>query len=147
MNNRDELLSIVLDCVPHSTPLCYLLHYHGKVGGRAQHYIGFSPNVYALAKRLHSHHRGTRAAAAFTRAAVQQGIEFDLARVWVGGRNLERLLKNQKNAKRLCPVCRAEAKRAKELASGIVQVEMDFGLAALAIDGLPIEFRERRATA
>jgi len=36
----------------------------------------------------------------------QLGVQFVVARTWEGGRTGERKLKNQKNARVLCPICR-----------------------------------------
>jgi hypothetical protein len=41
-------------------------------------------------------------------AVSAQGIDWQLARTWLGDRDLERRLKRQHNAPRLCPVCNPE---------------------------------------
>ncbi len=38
-------------------------------------------------------------------AAVRRGSSAELVRTWEGDRNLERRLKNRKNARGLCPRC------------------------------------------
>lgn len=38
-------------------------------------------------------------------ACVREGINFTIVRIWVGGRKLERQLKNRHNHARLCPLC------------------------------------------
>lgn len=85
----------------------YLLHYDQPIGdlanphGRAQHYIGYTDD---LDKRLEQHRKG-QSGAGIVKAFYQAGIHFELARVWDGGRDLERKLKNRKEAPRLCPIC------------------------------------------
>ena len=85
----------------------YLLHFDHKLGNlanryaQAQHYIGTARD---LDSRIAEHKAGS--GAAITAAAVHRGIGFDVVRTWSGGRQLERKLKNRKEAPRLCPVCR-----------------------------------------
>jgi hypothetical protein len=38
-------------------------------------------------------------------AAVERGIGFTVVRTWQGGRDVERQLKRQRNAPRMCPRC------------------------------------------
>ena len=71
-----------------------------KYKPHAQHYIGFSNRPIT---RLDSHKH--KPDVKFLIAAKDQGIRFCLARIWTGGRDKERQLKNQKNAPRFCPVC------------------------------------------
>ena len=86
----------------------YLIHLNTKLGnpdnvrGQAQHYIGYTTN---LEQRIETHKSGD--GAAMLRAANDQGIEYQVVRTWKGDQELERKLKGQKNAPRLCPVCRA----------------------------------------
>jgi predicted GIY-YIG superfamily endonuclease len=88
----------------------YLLHLHGELGNarhRASHYLGWARDVRA---RLRHHQSGDRArGAAFTAAAVERGIAFEVARTWPGGRALERRLKRRKAARALCPLCSGAA--------------------------------------
>ena len=89
----------------------YLLHFYDPATGqsarlhRAGHYCGMSEDVSA---RLAEH--GTAKGARLTYAARHQaGLAWVVAKVWVGGRRLERKLKSRKNAPReLCPICRGE---------------------------------------
>lgn len=83
----------------------YLLHLCEPLapGHPAQHYLGSAAD---LAPRLYAHQHGI--GARFTAVAVERGIPFVVARTWDGGRQLERQLKNRKNARRLCPICRGE---------------------------------------
>jgi hypothetical protein len=87
--------------------MVYLLHFAAPLGNerkQAQHYIGTAENVGA---RL-ALHRGGRGAK-ITAAAAERGIAFDVVRVWVGGRDVERWLKRRKEAHCLCPVCSGTA--------------------------------------
>lgn len=78
----------------------YLLHFDPKLH-HASHYIGFAKS--SIEERVLQHQQGQ--GAALTKAAVAAGIELKLVRFWEGDRALERRLKNQKNAPRLCPIC------------------------------------------
>lgn len=78
----------------------YLIHFEHKLH-HAQHYIGYTDNVEKRMKR-HREGGGSKLISAITKA----GIAWDLVRIWVGDRALERRLKNQKKARCLCPVCR-----------------------------------------
>lgn len=85
-------------------PCCYLLKLSAPLGTEkhsARYYLGSCAN---LNKRLKQHKQGT--AAAFTRAARDRGIFFEVVRVWATetlqeARQLERKLKKQKNHARL----------------------------------------------
>jgi hypothetical protein len=69
----------------------------------ARHYIGWTG--YPVSLRLQHHRNGT--GARFCQVAAERGIALELARTWEGaGRDFERRLKRQKNAARLCPICR-----------------------------------------
>lgn len=78
----------------------YLYHFSDKVSGHAGHYLG---SCFDLRKRdaLHQSGKGAR----LLQVAKERGIKFYMVRTWVGGRTLERQLKNRKNAPLLCPVC------------------------------------------
>ncbi|HEX4811987.1 MAG TPA: hypothetical protein VFV66_04470 [Nonomuraea sp.] len=84
----------------NSTGTVYLLHFE-RPYKHARHYIGWTPGD--LNRRLRQHRNGTgaRLLAVITAA----GIDFVVARVWTGGRNLERSLKNRGGASRCCPLC------------------------------------------
>ena len=86
----------------------YLIHFEEKIGdesnprSQAQHYIGWTSD---LSSRLSAHELGHGSSImAFLK---QSGIKWKLVRQWKGTRDEERLLKNQKNAKRYCPICSA----------------------------------------
>ncbi len=84
----------------------YLIHFDMPLGdpanqrGQAQHYIGFTDDLPA---RIDTHRRGN--GAAIMAAVGRAEIGWYVVRVWTGGRDLERKLKCQKNARRLCPIC------------------------------------------
>jgi predicted GIY-YIG superfamily endonuclease len=77
----------------------YLLCFSRKYR-HARHYLGCTQDLPA---RLREHRKGR--GARLTQVILAAGINFRLTRVWSGGRSLERRLKNQKNAPRLCPAC------------------------------------------
>jgi len=80
----------------------YLLHLEKPLSENhtSQHYIGYADR---LKERIAHHESGT--GARFTQVAIERNIGFTLVRKWHGDRSLERRLKNQKHAARLCPVC------------------------------------------
>lgn len=80
----------------------YLLHFHEKFH-HCQHYVGWTEGD--VAKRLDKHWKG--AGAKLLKAVVGAGIEICLVRVWKNqDRHFERRLKNRKNSKQLCPLCK-----------------------------------------
>jgi len=86
-----------------SAPVTYLIHLERKLGsanprGTAGHYVGKTRN---LANRLETHRAGK--GARMLAAAVERGISFDVVRTWDG--DVERQIKRQRNAPRLCPRC------------------------------------------
>lgn len=82
----------------------YLLHFSEPYKGFS-HYIGYSEQ---LPQRLFHHRKGS--GAKLLTACKESGITFTLVRVWVNrNRNFERLLKNRKNHKLLCPICNPTA--------------------------------------
>jgi hypothetical protein len=88
--------------------VCYLLHFDAPLGnlanprGQAQHYLGYADR---LDRRALQHLTGR--GAKITQALVSRGIGFQIAQTWPGSRSFERTLKNRKNARKLCPICRA----------------------------------------
>lgn len=90
--------------------MVYLLHFARPVGdaqkahGKAQHYIGSAWDVQARCKD-HAAGRGAR----LLQAVEQAEIPWQVARLWDGGRRLERKLKARKDAPKLCPICSGEA--------------------------------------
>ena len=89
----------------------YLLHFSEPIPrdqrGMVQHYLGSAKN---LSKRIREHESGTRAAGRLPQVFKERGIGFVVARTWTGGRDVERKLKNRKNAPRLCTVCRQQGR-------------------------------------
>jgi hypothetical protein len=93
----------------------YLLHFEQPIGnpdkakGQARHYLGWTSDLPA---RVASHTSRTRpmpgcgTVAKIVAYVQREGIGFRVARTWVGGRGLERRLKNRRNAPRLCPLCK-----------------------------------------
>ena len=82
----------------------YLIHFDPPYK-HARHYIGFTTNGVENRMIEHREKRGAR----LTQVAVGAGCQLLLVRTWQGGRNEERLLKNQKNTPRLCPLCNPQA--------------------------------------
>jgi predicted GIY-YIG superfamily endonuclease len=86
-------------------PVCYLVHLDRPLGsehprGSARHYLGTTVD---LDRRLETHRAGK--GARILAAANQRGIGYDVVRTWPGGRDVERQLKNRRNAPKLCPTC------------------------------------------
>lgn len=103
----------------HEPGFVYLLHFERPIApGRhtAQHYIGHADD---LAARIQAHERGRRwnrlgratGCSRICEVAHERGIGFRVARVWVGGYELERRLKRRKEAPVLCPICNPNARR------------------------------------
>lgn len=84
----------------------YLIHFDIPYK-HARHYLGYTDN---LVWRLHQHWIGH--GARLLQVTHDAGITWRLARTWEGDRYLERRLKNQHNAPRLCPICQAEVHHA-----------------------------------
>ena len=87
-----------------AAPVVYLIHLQDKLGSDhprgARHYVG---TTIDLDRRLETHRAGL--GARILAAANQRGIAYDVVRTWPGGRDVERQLKRQRNAPRLCPTC------------------------------------------
>lgn len=90
--------------------MVYLIHFarpyprgnHGYV----RHYIGFTQSAKTLPARIQHHRDGS--GSRLLAAVADAGIDFAVVRTWPDGdRNLERKLKNRKEAPRLCPVCQS----------------------------------------
>jgi hypothetical protein len=84
----------------------YLICLERKLGsshprGAAGHYLG---TTIDLDRRLATHREGR--GARMLAAANERGIAYDVVRTWPGGRDVERRIKRQRNAPRLCPACR-----------------------------------------
>lgn len=87
--------------------MVYLLHFDPPYR-HARHYIGYTQQ---LESRLERHEMGR--GSPLVQAALAAGCTVTVARTWgaegvedVHDRSFERKLKRQKNAARLCPMCR-----------------------------------------
>ena len=80
----------------------YLLHFTQPYK-HARHYVGFTTD---LENRIAEHLAGR--GARLMEVIIEAGLSAQLARTWKGTRTMERYIKNQKNAPRLCPVCNPE---------------------------------------
>jgi predicted GIY-YIG superfamily endonuclease len=80
----------------------YLLHFSEPISEKhtCQHYIGYANDVE---DRIRQHEAGY--GARLTQVAIERGISWEVVRIWTGGRDVERRLKNIHNAPRLCPIC------------------------------------------
>ena len=77
--------------------MVYILEFERPVGGRSRFYIGYSPDERTYFSRMKAHVKGR--GAAFTRAAVAQGIKFKTVVIIPDGtRQDERRLKSWKKA-------------------------------------------------
>jgi hypothetical protein len=89
--------------------IIYLIHFDRPIGdlanprGFASHYTGWTLDLPA---RLIDHAAGR--GARLMEVVGEQGIGWQLARIWTGTRTRERSLK-QRGATRRCPVCRLAA--------------------------------------
>lgn len=91
-----------------SAGVVYLLHFDRRYK-HAAHYLGSTTGP--LADRLDAHRSGR--GARLMEVVTNAGISFQLARVWRGGRTIERRLKNYGGAAQLCPFCRPFPKPAR----------------------------------
>jgi hypothetical protein len=84
--------------------LVYLVHLLPAYR-HARHYLGFAERS-GLPKRLREHATSDAQGARLLRVALTAGGDFELTRLWVGSRKLERILKQRKATPRLlCPAC------------------------------------------
>jgi hypothetical protein len=83
--------------------MVYLLHYDRPLH-HAHHYLGSCDDP----ERIQDHGTGTLRAR-LPQVFRELGVQFVVARTWNGGRTDERKLKNQKNARVLCPICRTQS--------------------------------------
>lgn len=81
--------------------MLYILHF-SKPYKHAKHYLGFTDNFDA---RIADHRKGS--GARLVKVILEAGIDFEAFAINDGDRKAERLLKNQKNAARFCPKCKA----------------------------------------
>jgi predicted GIY-YIG superfamily endonuclease len=88
---------------------CYMLHFSASFS-HSRHYIGTTHDVV---KRVTRHMKG-QSNVGFLNAALASGIHFTLVRVWSGGHDVERKLKDRKDAPRQCPICNRKFHRTVE---------------------------------
>lgn len=103
MTTQAQVLEAQIDIENVTGEAVYLLHFASPIAPglhTCQHYIG---TAKVLAERIREHRAGS--GARLTEVAKERGIEFSVVRIWEGGRQLERQLKNRKNAPKLCPIC------------------------------------------
>ncbi|HEX8135364.1 MAG TPA: hypothetical protein VF880_18280 [Actinomycetes bacterium] len=90
--------------------IIYLVHFDRPIGdlgnprGFASHYTGWTLDLPA---RLADHAQGR--GARLMQVVGEQGIAWQLARIWTGTRTRERSLKRSGGAARRCPVCQLAA--------------------------------------
>lgn len=101
---RDREPLPLLESYPRE--LVYLLHFSRPLSNHAQHYLG---TTQSLPQRLADHASGN--GSKLMAAVVQAGIEFEVVRLWRGGRDLERKLKSHAHLDRLCPHCRPRSRQ------------------------------------
>lgn len=96
--------------------IVYLLHFdealiNGNRNARVQHYIGWTPSVFTLVRRIAAHQSGDRSrSSALTAAAARRGIGIRLVRIWEAppgkGRAVERAKKGRHGGRwAWCPEC------------------------------------------
>ena len=87
------------------TTMVYLIHFDTPISQdhTCQHYLG---SCVDLDERMQTHR--VKPDARLLQVAKERGIGFRVVRIWEGGRQLERKLKNLHNGKKLCPVCSAQ---------------------------------------
>jgi predicted GIY-YIG superfamily endonuclease len=84
-------------------PHVYLIHFEEKLH-HAGHYLGYS-KMLTFRICQHKINQGAKLIQAVNKA----GISWQVVRTWtVDDQELERLLKNQKNSPRFCPICNPE---------------------------------------
>ena len=101
----------------------YLVHLDTPIH-HAGHYLGSAIDPY---QRLDLHRAGQ--GERLLQVAVERGIEFKIVRLWEGGRQLERQLKNQKCAPTLCPLCRNSRNAQRWQLSFLDEMLLSFTLA------------------
>lgn len=82
----------------------YLIHFD-KPYKHARHYTGWASNLPA---RLKEHRAGH--GARLMQVIKEAGITWHVSRTWPGTRNLERAIKERKEAPKLCPDCTPKPK-------------------------------------
>lgn len=81
--------------------MIYILKLDSPLGTHkhyAQWYVGWTQDEFTLPKRMECHRAGK--GAAFTRAAVERGIAFEVVLTLPGDKTEERRIKNLKNTRK-----------------------------------------------
>lgn len=88
------------------TEIVYGLHFISPLNPTrpAQHYIG-SCKKLNLYKRLQLHATG-KSGVKYIEAYYKKRIPFVVFGLWKGSKQYERLIKNKKNARKYCPICK-----------------------------------------
>lgn len=88
----------------HGTPgTVYVLHFEPAYK-HARHYIGWTSDDVTARIAVHLQGRGSP----LVRAAVNAGIQIELAATYPGTRNLERRLKRRHKTRQFCAICRQQ---------------------------------------
>lgn len=82
--------------------MVYLIHFDESYK-HARHYVGWTHSEFTLERRLKHHENGT--GSRLMKAVSKAGIPWKVVRTWDGDQCFERRLHNNKNSKRLCPIC------------------------------------------
>lgn len=82
--------------------MIYIIHFDEKLH-HAQHYVGYCKEE-RFELRLLEH--GTGIGAKIIRALIKKNIHYRVAVTFPGDRKVERKIKNQKNTRRYCPICK-----------------------------------------
>ncbi len=80
----------------------YILHFDKPISPdhTTQHYVGFTHDID---KRIRQHRKGQ--GSRLCAVAKERAIKFILAELLIGGKDLEKAIKRQKNTKFFCPIC------------------------------------------
>jgi len=104
--NRDGLIGVrpsrFLRGDQMAKRIIYLIHFT-QAYWHARHYLGSTDN---LAARIEAHRSGN--GARLMEVITAAGIDWQVVRTWAGSRQVERRIKNRKEAPALCPVCSGE---------------------------------------
>jgi predicted GIY-YIG superfamily endonuclease len=103
--------------------MVYLLCFNSKLK-HAKHYIGYTKTPDGLEPRMEKHRKGT--GSKLMAAVAKAGIDFVVTRMWPNGdQTFERMLKNKKNSKYLCPNCTPNIKAVQYVLHDIETLPID----------------------
>lgn len=105
--------------------MIYLLHFDRPISPdhTCQHYLGYTHN---LAARIQCHHTGN--GARLPQVAHERGIGFTVVRVWQGGKDRERRIKDRHAHPALCPICNPDTAWRNEPAGSLDPAEIEDNL-------------------